>query len=146
MTWLRFRLPKNRILYGLKSFLSTIVGRGTSKRRYALAPLRQAETYDGLTFAQDQKDFFDNLDIETQGFRVYLTSKRRVRRLMRIVVILSSCLLLLVPITLLYLLKSDVAKLVMIIVTVLLFTTVTSAITSARVWEVVAASTAYVTV
>jgi len=92
--------------------------------------------------SQKQKKFFDELNIETGNFEVYFISQRWARALMRVVVTLSGCLLLLVPIILLYLLHSDIAKLVIIIVTVLLFATVTSALTSAKSWEVVAAAIA----
>lgn len=63
---------------------------------------------------------------------------------MRFLITAVGCLFLLVPIILLFFLHADVAKLVTIICSLVSFSTVTAAFTSAKNWEVVAASVAYV--
>lgn len=63
---------------------------------------------------------------------------------MRVLVTTVGCLFLLVPIILLYFLQSDIAKLTVIICSLVAFSAITAAFTSAKNWEVVAAITAYV--
>jgi hypothetical protein len=66
--------------------------------------------------------------------------------MMRILVTFVGCLFLLVPIILLYFLHSGIAKLTIIICSMVAFSAVTAAFTSAKNWEVIAAIIAYVDV
>ena len=70
------------------------------------------------------------------------TSRARVGVLMRTLVAFFGCLFLLVPIILLFFVDTGAAKLAVIVCSLVLFTTVTAVLTSAKNWEVVAASVA----
>ncbi|KAK5114430.1 hypothetical protein LTR85_010253 [Meristemomyces frigidus] len=96
-----------------------------------------------LTHSRDQQAKFESLNIDTEGLQMLFISSARIRRLMRALVTFSGCLFLLVPIILLFFLHTDAAQLIIIVCSLLLFTTVTAALTSAKNWEVVAASIAY---
>lgn len=96
--------------------------------------------------AQKQTEMFKKENLTPDKFKVLLPSRQRVKWLTRSFVTCLGCFLLLVPIILLFYFskKKDAVKLGIIIATVLAFTIITSALTSAKNWEVVAASIAYV--
>jgi hypothetical protein len=77
-----------------------------------------------------------------ESLKLMTVSTTKIRRLMRVLITSVGCLFLLVPIILLFFFQSDIAKLVTIICSLIAFSTVTAAFTSAKNWEVVAASVA----
>lgn len=89
--------------------------------------------------------YFRGLRIAPETFKILLPSKARVKWLTRFTITFLGCLLLLLPIVLLFYFQErrDVVKLTIIVTTVLAFSVITSALTSAKNWEVVAASIAY---
>lgn len=81
-----------------------------------------------------------------ENFRILIPSQKKINWIARSAITLAGCALLLIPILLLYFFQTrgDAVKLSIIIATVLAFSVVTSGLTSAKNWEVVAASIAYV--
>lgn len=94
---------------------------------------------------QERTRFFKDQNLVSKRFKIVLPSQVRVKWLTRYFITFLGCVLLLVPIILLFYFqqKRDVVKLAIIIATVLAFAITTSALTSAKNWEVVAASIAY---
>lgn len=79
-----------------------------------------------------------------ENFRILIPSQKKINWIARSAITLAGCALRLIPILLLYFFQTrgDAVKLSIIIATVLAFSVVTSGLTSAKNWEVVAASIA----
>ncbi|KAM0720992.1 hypothetical protein Q7P37_003277 [Cladosporium fusiforme] len=92
---------------------------------------------------------FKSLQIDIESLKplnLSFLDRKNVRRVMRAMITISGCLFLLVPILLMFFFNKDTAKLIIIVCSLLTFAAITAILTTAKNWEVVAATTAYAAV
>ncbi|KAM3414746.1 hypothetical protein BST61_g9899 [Cercospora zeina] len=86
---------------------------------------------------------FEALQIDTEGLSLKFISPARVRTTVRVIVTVAGSVFLIIPVLLLFFLhRSETAKLVVVVCSLVLFAGVTAGVTSAKNWEVLAASVA----